>query len=369
MFVLVFGNLVIGLVEGGVAKAFGARWWAFPAILFGNYFSAWVGLNVIWAAGGYWQILDALGGDPLRHAIPATWITFGLLAAMGVLIESPFYWLSFLKTARPRRPKVLRSLMIGNAITCTGLAFVYAGSTKSSLVRALDIAPHASAVANDVIGDRPWVYYIALDEREVRRIRPDGSADELVRRTGNSLDEVRLAALQAGDSPVMLALTEADDSEPLYTEILGARQRSIAEDNWRVIALDDDVGARAGVFPRDAEHGAHTKVVAPFGPAADLRRPEDRTFQASFHPDGWFGIRLEGEDVPPTLALDSPFIERTLTPFGVTVLPGDVLVFELAHEWDGHHAGIYIVSIPSRTIAPLVKGRSPVVVYPHPEEP
>lgn len=369
LLLFVFGNLVIGLVEGGVAKAFGARWWAFPALLVGNYFSGWCGLAIVWGAGLYWSTYGALGGDPLRDAIPATWLTFAALTLIGVVIETPFYWLSFLKTARPRRARIVRSILVANAISAVGLAFGYAAGTRASLVNELAIAPSAGAVAADIAGEAPWVYYIAPDGHEVRRVRPDGSSDELVRRTVNALDDVRLVALQAEQSPVMLALTEADEDEPLYAEIVGEREISPGEGRWGVVSLDADVGATASVFPWDVRDGAFMRSVAPPGPAADLRPPDERSFDATFHWDGWVGIRLNGEGVPADLALDSPFIKRSLTPFGVSILPGDVLVFELAHEWDGNHAGIYIASLRSRTIAPLIAGRNPVVVYPHDHEP
>lgn len=365
IWILVFGNFFIGLVEGGVAWAMGSRWWALPLMLFANYFSAWAGWNIIWAYGGYWQVFEALGGEPLRHAVPAVWITFAGLSLFGLLAELPFYLLAFARAPKPRWKRVGLALLVGNAVTGAGLGAFIAANMQTTLTSELRVVDTPGAVAADIEGEQPWVYYIATDEHTVRRVRLDGTADEQVRRYESSLEDVRLLAFQREGSPYSLGLSETAWDTPLAVEILRGRELDEDEGGWLFLKIDADIGYLASVFEWDRERGASFDSVAPPGAAADLRPAGERSPTVTSSWDGWKGIMLEGEGVPPALALDGPFIRRNLTPFGVTVLPGDVLVFELAHEWNGYHAGIYAASLRARTIARLADGRNPVVVYPH----
>jgi len=228
---------------------------------------------------------------------------------------------------------------------------------------------HAGEVGGDVDGPQPWVYYIARDEHTIRRVLPDGSGDETVRVLRNSLEGERPLAVQPDDLPPMLVLTwpgEWDDlSHPLVAEMLAGREMTEYEIAFCLLGVEPNAGERAAHFDRDRVLGAQQQWVAPYGPAADLRPEADRTFDATFSWDGWRGIRFQGTDAPPALALDNAFMARNFTPFGVAILPGEVLIFELAHEYNGYHAGIYAASLRSRTIARLTDGRNPVVVYPH----
>lgn len=359
------GNLVIGLIEGGIAWGMGSRWWALPLMVVANYFSAWLGWNIIWAYDGYWGVFEALGGEPLRHAAPAVWIVFAGLSLFGLLAEAPFYLLAFARSPRPRWKRAALALLVANGVSAAGLGAIFAASMQTTLVSELQVVDSPAIVAADIQGERPWVYYIAPDEHTVRRTRPDGTDDEVVRRFESSLEEVRLLAFQREGSPYSLGFSESELDTPLASELLAGREREEDEEFWYFLKVEADVGRLASVFKSDQDRGAVFDAVAPFGPAADLRPEGERPFTVRSTWDGWIGMRLEGEGVPPALALDGPFIRRHLTPFGVTVLPGGVLVFELAHEGNGYHAGIYIASLRSRTIARLADGRSPVVVYPH----
>ena len=363
--ILVVGNFFIGLIEGGVAWAMGSRWWALPLMVFANYFSAWAGWNIIWAYAGYWQVLDAMGGEPLQHAVPAVWITFAGLSVFGLLAELPFYRLAFARAPKARWKKAGLALLVANALTGAGLGAFFAANMQTTLTSELRVVDAPGAVAADLEGERPWVYYIATDERTVRRVRLDGTADEAVREFASSLEEVRLLAFQRESAPYALGLTESDLDTPLAAEVLRGRGRDEDEEFWFFLKVEPDVGRAASVFESDRMSGAAFDAVAPYGPAADLRPEGARPFTVSFTWEGGGGMKLEGAGVPPALALDGPFIRRNLTPFGVTVLPGGVLVFELAHEYNGYHAGIYAASLRSRTIARLADGRNPVVVYPH----
>ena len=78
--------------------------------------------------------------------------------------------------------------------------------------------------------------------------------------------------------------------------------------------------------------------------------------------EGLRGITLQYPHHEERLALDNPLIRRSMTPFSVTVLPGNVLVFELTYEGDASPWGTYVLSVESGRVARLTRGRSPVVI-------
>jgi hypothetical protein len=363
--ILILGNLVIGLVEGGIAWGMGSRWWALPLMVVANYFSAWLGWNIIWAYDAYWGVFEGLGGEPLHDAVPAVWIVFAGLSAFGLVAEAPFYLLAFARSTRTKWKRAAVALLVANGVSIAGLGAFFGANMQTTLISEMRVVGSPGAVAADIEGERPWVYYIAPDDHTVRRVRPDGTGDEAVRRFESALGEVRLLAFQREGSLYSLGLSEWELDTPLAAELLAGRGLDEDEEFWSFLKIAPDVGRLAGVSEFDRENGGGSGAVSPFGPAADLRPEGERPFTVRSTWDGWIGMRLEGEGVPPALALDGPFIRRNLTPFGVTVLPGGVLVFELAHEWNGYHAGIYAASVRSRTIARLCDGRNPVVVYPH----
>lgn len=357
---MVLGVWIIGLIEAGIAKALGARWRGLILIALANVISAYVG--IMCASWVFAAFMHEHRIDPLDHIVPASWMSFAVLALMGPIIEFPFFLMSWRRPWWPpgkswKHPIV--AVLVGSIVTNALLVWHYSGTWVDSLVTEYERAPAASVAAPAVVnGEIPWVYFIAHDGRTIRRVRLDGTESEVVAKSDRDLDERELRAVRQESGEADLVVHAWSETSPRLVmrgpdgEIIANRQP--LENS----AYKRTVVERVGLTHTD--FGSEGLWIV-----ADLRPIDARPTKLSGHWDGVKGVTVEraADGSLKSIAIDNGFAHRAYTPFNVSVLPGEVIVFQLNHEWDIHESGIYIVGIESGTRAWIAAGRSPVVVY------
>lgn len=358
---MVFGVWIIGLIESFIANLFGARPRVYILVTLANVGSAFVG---VWLATSLFQVfMHQHQSDPLDHIVPASWMSFAVLALMGPIIEFPLFLLSWRRPWWPpgktwRRPIV--AVLVGSIVTNALLVWHYSGTWVDSLVTEYEQAPAASVAAPAVVNEEiPWVYFIAHDERTIRRVRLDGSVAEVVARSDRDLDERELRAVRQENGEVDLVVHAWNEKSPRLImrdpdeEIIGNRQP--LEDSSYSRTVVERVGLTYTDFGSEGQQWM----------VADLRPMGARPTKLKAHWDGVKGVTVErvSDGSTSSIAIDNGFAHRAYAPFNVSVLPGEVIVFQLNHEWDVHPSGIYIVGIDSGTRAWIAAGRSPVAVY------
>lgn len=352
---MVAGNALFGMLEGIVLIGFGARTRALWMALIANYVSATVG--ALLALPAFELFLGLLGDDYLATVMPATYLVFVAFTLLGLAIELPFFWFAF---AKPRRVgRVLVAAALGNLITAILLAGWYETTTNMAMARAFEPAPVA-AIVDPMEGATPWVYYIAPDEITVRRVRLDGTGDEHVLEAPASLEKLNLQVAIRFDGRIDLTVATISNTGVGRAYWGQVWERDNWREEWKLIwwnglccLLLENVGEAGTLHPGLMYSGDpavfhHTSMAEPESDAIvrvsafaglTLRRPERE------------------------LMLDGP-VGLEIGPRCVSVLPGDVLVFDLSTPLTRSSRGIYIASIGTMQQARLpIEGRSPCVVY------
>lgn len=357
---MVFGVWVIGLIESLIAKLLGARPRVFMLVTLANVVSAYVGITC--ATSVFTAFMHEYRNDPLDHIVPVSWMSFAVLALMGPIIEFPMFLMSWRRPWWPpgsawKRP--ILAVLVGSVVTNALLVWHYSGTWVDSLVTEYEQAPAASVAAPAVVnGEMPWVYFISHDERTVQRVRLDGTGLEVVAKSDRDLDERELRAVRQENGEADLVVHAWNEKSPRLImrgpdgEIIDNRQP--LENS----AYKRTVVERVGLTHTD--FGSEGQWIV-----ADLRPIDARPTKLSGHWDGVKGVTVEdaADGSKKSIAIDNGFVERSYTPFTASVMPGEVLVFELNSESGSNPSGIYIVGLDSKRRAWIAAGRSPVVVY------
>lgn len=352
------GSWAIGLIEAAVAKAFGARWRVFLLVVIANVISAFIGMAF---ANSIFDVL--MGGrdhDPLDRILPVTWASFLLLVAMGLVIEFPAFLLAFPRpwlTVRAwKRPF---AAMLAGAVVTNGLLVLYYSTVwADSLVTDFRKAQPAEIARHSLVeGELPWVYFIASDERTVRRVRLDGTGEELVATASSGLDRAVLCVRPSEEEGFDLCVNNWRDDERRIGFI----------DAGGVVLLDErplDDG-HVGLVQRGIDSMLQMVEKAHWLDDADLRPLDGRHVQYVSSFDGLNGISVRRPEMEPqSIALSNGFAGKDFTPLYVSVLPGETLVFELNRvDENSTPGGIYLLNIETGERARLNSGRSPVVMY------
>lgn len=350
---LAIGNLLIGLLEGGILKAFGARWRVLVLALLANYASAFVGVTLVGFA--YALAMDALPGDFLEVVVPAHWLVFAGFTLLSFAIELPLVWLAFSKPRRPKR--IMLAVAVANTVTAACLAAWYVNASQASLAQDFDFVDEPAAIgleaALDAGGALPWVYYVAGDGQTVRRVRLDGSQDQQATTLPGPAERAWLTGGLRHDGGVDLLATTRNGS--FIVDVHAQRE------DWSQNAYPIDPGGSTLIVEREVGAAASVFVEGVTAAELDGSRPADDILYTYLRR----GMRTANQPEGHHYAVYLPLTEL-LVPAHASRLRGEIVVFEL-RDFGSQSHGIYVASLDIMRIARLVEdGMGPCVVYDNP---
>lgn len=335
---LLFGNLVIGVVEGVLL----ARFFRLSAgrsislMIVANYVSAWVGF--VWL--NEW-IVRQLEFD-LYNVWFFLWVMVGVSYALSLLLEWPFVAGCFRTTTGWFRRSVAASLVV-QSISYVLLFSWYWTASRASLYTDMSIVrPTANPAPQNV-----QLYYIGDDGDVHLRDLADGKVEDVF-------------DLNSSDPEDSLALRPTPTSETLW-EIVVLRD-SGDFNNPNCIPIGVAFGRDS--VPHKQEGGVETteRGARPGGsPAARLGSARESAWElrAGFWPrEGLLGVNSRTNS-RVHFALEMPFARWAVR--HVTLLPADKAVFQLGQRQ------ICLVDLESRKTSLIAFGRGPLVVLKTPE--
>lgn len=333
---LVFGNAVIGIVEGlVVARYFGCpRFTTVTIAVLANYLSAIPGLFL--AAWLGFVLEDWFSGPALWRGPYVLALLVAVVFVASALLELPFYFWAIGSRPSRTRESIQASFL---AQACSHLVLVPAAVLVSpiSLYTSTFIRSDLSFVRPPLAD----VFFVVPDSDEIRRIRTDGSETAMVSHLDHEDYFQRLVFMGTDGSPTWdLWLVGRNNDGQVASHIasgLSAR---------RVDSHDsaDPSGQRS--------RGSHW-----WRRLHDLREAKDRTWTARC--GTWEGEGLTVWNDEGTffrrVALETPFARWHCR--NPTVLPSGQIVFQL-------HRDIVIYDPMSRELGFLVRGSGPAVLVP-----
>lgn len=335
---LVFGNAVIGALEGFLlARWFNARTWvAIVVMIAANYTSAWLGYLVMWSR------LPLEWGTGLPQVTIENVVTFHIwaiaLAFLGtVAIEWPFCVALAWKCAHRWRSATLGCVAV-QVISYTLLALLILPFSPLSPGLRVPVEP-PDAAPPAVTG---WVYLLSHDQREVRRVRLAGGAAE------HAVDVPRLQQRVDDDLP-FLDLRVVGSVAQLCLQ----SYRNFSPENSVLLV---DAIAPAALAPACYVTEARQSFWGdPFLGLADQRRAKESPWRVRHGFWGSEGVTasnaVTGERF--RVAVETPFI--AWWPRFVTVLPGDIVVYQLGDQ-------VVRLDLNRRRMSLLALGHSPLVL-------
>jgi hypothetical protein len=337
MFHLSLGNLVIGTVEGLlIARLFKVpRRRAVVWMIAANYFSAWVGF----------VLLDQLMGAELLSLITiynAAWFLAGagiVTYLLTLLLEWPFI-ATILRQHPQWRASSFKASWLVQTASYSVLALVYLSASGVSILtqtkkdRHFDRWAHSSA----------WVYYIAVEDSRVYRIKVDGTNRERV-----VSDEEVLFAHQTEPSGWALYVGKPRDVKISKGERPDSSSKIADGLDGRVLGeFDSEIEKQIRVWERSGHRS--TK-------AFDLRNEAEFDWEArtGYWPIEGLSYRDQATGQRKRIALETPFLQWQLG--HATILPGDQMVFQLRHQ-------ICILDPATMRLGIIAFGRCPMVSVP-----
>ena len=316
---LVFGNLVIGIIEGLVIIAlFKIR--SIKVVLLmiaANYFSMIIGgLGVSVLGNTYERFATIYNFFPILLVM----ITTSYL--LTILLEWPFVFLIFRKQENKAKRSFWASAIV-QTISYALLIPYYLSVSWTNPLQDIHIDKSLSFAPKKNI----WIYYISEKDKCVFKVKPDGSENK----------KIRVNPIVNENAKLFLDLSE-DNS---YFDLLAG--------------IDIDEKTNEIIVPHIArvfyspEHDSIFSWITDLRPSSQRVWEIDATFLASL---GFKAINKE-TNAQLHLAMETPFLTWPVRM--TTILPNDQVVFQLGTQ-------IIILDLNTRKIGLITKGYSPVVV-------
>jgi hypothetical protein len=332
---LVFGNLVIGLLEGYLlAKFFGLpKGKTVGLIILANYFSAWL--------GGLFLRGAIVGVFPLdlNNAWPFFWAMVGLTYLITITIEFPFVALAFRRDPQWLRKSIMGSLVI-QTVSYLLLFGWYWLASGTSLYTRMEIV-QLSAVS---LPEKVLMYFIAADDGNVYRMNLATTERRKV---------FDLATTDANDRLFVRASSENSNRWDLVARLVAEDRR-----NPKLITIERAFAAEAAPSWRST-HTDPTQEEGSwfnFGQAARLGTAKNSQWEVR---SGFWPIEgLRGTQTNTGAQVHFSFE----TPFGTwnvrnaTLLPSDKVLFQMGQDQ------ICIFDPAAKRVALVTKGRGPIAV-------
>ncbi len=317
---LVFGNLLIGIGEGGLLAMLFRRniLLCMPIMIAANYFSACIGA----AIDPDW-ISRTLQLD-LYNARRWFWILVVVTYLLTIVLEWPFVAFCFFRADRWFHKSVVASLIVQSASYVVIFGWYWCAST-TSLYQGLTVVQPSQIC----LPENATVYYIGADDNAAYAVIPGRSAAKKIDELESVGRAERLFARESKTSPGHWDLVASND--------IDERCEGITH-----IIISDST-SEVAKLPKSTDSGGVLQFAA--GNRSDWR----------FEDTSWAGIFGENskDDRSLFLTLDTPFARWFSQ--SATQLPSGQLVFQLGQNQ------ICIVDPVNGKIAMLGRGRSPLV--------
>lgn len=353
---LLVGNIFIGLLEGIViAKVFKVRMWKTIAVLIiANYLSAAAAFALFGVAESRGPFVPWLFAEPLHQVSLILWLGFGIAFGLSILIEWPLVYTQF--RDKPLSGKrSFQAVLLAQVVSYSLLAPAYWLQSENPLgqevriARTLDIPPETAGAIVYFIGTDGDIYRMPLTGRLAERV-----ADMDVRRRG----------VRSYRQPVLYVAQQGAEERRVTVEdaTLGAQHELRYYSGYPAVYLASIVPLHGrtefayqalydGTIETDypatlSDFMMHGMVVT------DLRPPSERAWsvQPRFH----MGMNVRNESAGESYRVAFQTVFDTWTVRTVTLLPGDIAVFEFGGQ-------VCVLDVPGRTIALLTRGWAPVV--------
>jgi hypothetical protein len=332
------GNAAIGWIEGLLLL----KWFQTPRslsiaiLVLANYVSAWVG--VVWAIGR----LARIPKITIENAYLWLWIFAALSFIVTVFVEYPFFWFLLRKQQQSFRKALKATLMI-HGISYIVLLSWYKLNSPTSLLTELDV------VSVDRLQPREEyvLYFITPDGTQVVRSSLDGKRQETIK------------TLKATDKDKELCIREQDKN----TFDLVARSqdhRVKMRDGLEVVLSDFTSRIPNYQRPKHLSNSEQDRegdcIEYYYGTVPKFPENTNWDYQTSVWAAGGIMGHNKTENRHFHFALETPLVSWAA--INATHLAGDFVVLQLGED------RIYILQPQEKKIAPIVQGRSPIVVKP-----
>lgn len=332
---LVFGNLLIGLLEGYLlAKIFGLhKGKSIGILILANYFSAWVGGLFLRGA-----IVRALPLD-LYNAWFFFWAMVVLTYLMTLVLEFPFVALAFRRNPQWLRKSIRGSLVIQTVSYLLLFGWYWLASGTSLYTRMEIVQLSAMSLPEKVL-----MYFIAADDGNVYRMRLPTAERHKV---------FDLASTDANDRLFVRASSENSNRWDLVARLVAEDRR-----NPKLITIEGAFAAEAAPSWRSAHTDPPQEEDSWFNFGQSARLDTAKNSQWEFWSGFWPIEGLRGTQTNTGEQVHFSFE----TPFGAwnvrnaTLLPSDKVLFQMGQDQ------ICIFDPTAKRVALVTKGRGPVAV-------
>lgn len=332
---LVFGNLIIGIVEGILlAKFFGlAKRKCIGLMILANYLSAWLGGFVIGNA-----IAKALPMG-LHTAWPLFWLMVLVTYILTLILEFPFVALAFRGDSSCRSKSIRASLFV-QSISYVALFGWYWLASGTSLYTKTEIVELSSIS----LPEKVLVYFISVDDGDVYEGSMRGAQWTNVHDLNSSRRNDRLFVKPSDtetNSWDLMARLETDEHRKPKIINLKERFAVVAAPSWRSTITD----------PPQYEGSWFN-----FGQVPKLGNAQSSSweFWSGFWPiEGLRGTQTNsGQRVH--FSLETPFVAWSVR--NATHLPTDKVLLQLGDDQ------VCVYDPETKQIALLTQGRGPIAV-------
>jgi len=338
---LLFGNLIIGLIEGLLlAKVFGiSKWKCIGLLILANYFSAWGGLFTMQA---------------MAHVLPMglhsgwllLWLMVGIAYVLTLLFEFPFVAFAFRGDPSWRRKSIHGSLVIQTVSYVILFGWYWLPSRASLYTRTEVVEISAMSLPESVL-----VYFISVDDGNVYggSLRLRQWQRVLDRAPSDRIDRlfVRPSTQDPNLWDLVARLKTADRREPNLITIEGG---------LTTVAVPPRHGT-------DTQSPRYDGSWPSFAPAPKLGDAQSSSWE--FRGGIWRGEGLYGAETNSkervSFAFETPYIAWSVR--NLTHLPTDKVLLQLAKDQ------ICVYDPVKNQIALLARGRGPIAVMESPQDP
>jgi hypothetical protein len=332
---LVFGNALIGILEGGLlAKLFRLRVGrTIVVLILANYFSAWLGMGLL----GY-LISSALPME-LGNAWRFIWMMVAVTYVITLICEFPFIAFALRRDPHWFRKAVRGSLIVQTVSYVLLFGWYWIASPTSLYTKTNIVELSAMDLPSDVV-----VYFISARDGNVyqRALAGPGEVNVFDLGSTHGYDRLFIRPNAKNDERVdLMARLETEDYRHPKITTIGESFAPVEASAWEAEGVSSD-----------------PEMEILFGRRGAPRLGSARESEWSFWPNFWAGGGLRGtratDQARAGFAIETPFVAWQVR--NVTHLPTDKVLLQLGPDQ------ICVYDPEKKQIALVTKGRGPVAV-------